>query len=188
MSLRAMLAVFDRSECTLAARLVLLALADNAHDDGSQAHPAVSTLARKARCDERTVQRSLRALEASCEIVATGRTARGVTIYHLAIVTPLAYDSGLDGRGDNLSPEVDVFTDRLKDSSGGILPPGGRQPATLRATSDPAGLPPRVQRWIGAHGRGFDSDTARAVFEDSFRLAGAELELAVQLVERRNAA
>jgi hypothetical protein len=44
-------------------KLVLLALADCANDEGL-AWPSIATLARKCGCDERTIQRNLRVLEA----------------------------------------------------------------------------------------------------------------------------
>ena len=47
------------------AHLVLIGLADHAHDDGSEARPSVATLARYARCSERTVHTKLRMLEAA---------------------------------------------------------------------------------------------------------------------------
>ena len=85
-----MLAVFDRSEATLSTRLVALALADNAHDDGSNAFPSLATLARKAKISKSTAQRSLDWLEKHCEIVCTGRTLRGVRVWHFTLVQPLA--------------------------------------------------------------------------------------------------
>ena len=42
--------------------LTLLAIADNAADDGSNAWPSIARLARKTRLDERTVRRVLRRL------------------------------------------------------------------------------------------------------------------------------
>ena len=50
-------------------RLVLLAIADSADQDGSNAWPAVSTIARKCRVSERTVQRSIRTLVELGELV-----------------------------------------------------------------------------------------------------------------------
>lgn len=92
-----MLAVFERSEATLASRLVLLAMADHAHDDGSNAFAAVPTLARKAKVKRRAVQRAIRWAERECEIVWTkDTTKRGVRIYHMAIVEPFALS--IEGR------------------------------------------------------------------------------------------
>jgi hypothetical protein len=59
MSVKVMTWVWEYSKATLAARLVLLAIADNAGDDGAKAYPSVATIARKARVGERTVQESI---------------------------------------------------------------------------------------------------------------------------------
>jgi hypothetical protein len=85
MSLRAMVQVFDHSDARLSDRLVLLVLADHAHDDGSNAFPSVTTIAAKARISERAVFDSLKALEAAGEIERAGKTSRGVTIWRLAL-------------------------------------------------------------------------------------------------------
>lgn len=44
-------------------RLTLLAIADNASDDGTNAWPSIDTLARKTRLDKRTVRRIILRLE-----------------------------------------------------------------------------------------------------------------------------
>jgi hypothetical protein len=44
--------------------LVLLGLAERAHDDGTSAYPSVAWLSKRARCSTRTVHRHLRQLEA----------------------------------------------------------------------------------------------------------------------------
>lgn len=62
--------VFKHSRSTGAARLVLLALADEAHSSGAVTAYARSQshLARKANCDERTVRRAIHDLEAIGEL------------------------------------------------------------------------------------------------------------------------
>lgn len=96
---------------------VLVALADNAWDDGRGAFPAIATIAKRARVSERTVQRSLRTLEADGLIrqgdqaLAASYGRYAPTVYELAISaadgrfpaeTPPA--SPQVSRGDNLSP------------------------------------------------------------------------------------
>jgi hypothetical protein len=61
MSIRVMTAVWDM-ELPAKDKLVLLALADCANDEGL-AWPSIATLARKCGCDQRTIQRNLRDLE-----------------------------------------------------------------------------------------------------------------------------
>lgn len=148
-----MVDVFDRSESTLAARLVLLSLAEYAHDDGSNSWPAVPTLASKARCDDRTVQRALRWLEDACEIVSTGTTAKGVTIWHLTVVRPLAVPTGLDlERGDNLSPEVSSIT--VKEDRAAICHPNtaGQDVTPGRRFDTPGVAPARIAKWLKSVG------------------------------------
>jgi hypothetical protein len=54
--------VWEHSRHKGSALLLLLAIADHAHDDGSGAWPSVAHLARKVRMSERQVQRVLRTL------------------------------------------------------------------------------------------------------------------------------
>ncbi len=63
MSIKVMTWVWDHSPATGTDHMVLLAIADAADDDGTNAWPSEATLAHKARVSERTVRRSLRALE-----------------------------------------------------------------------------------------------------------------------------
>jgi hypothetical protein len=73
--------VFKHSDAKLGARLVLLALADNADEEGGDAYPSVPTIARKTRLSERQVQNCLRQLEDEGAIRNSGRHARGMNIY-----------------------------------------------------------------------------------------------------------
>jgi hypothetical protein len=61
-SLKVMTWVFDESESTGTERLVLLAIADHADDETWTAWPSIERLAHKAKCSDRTVQRSIRSL------------------------------------------------------------------------------------------------------------------------------
>src|SRR5689334_20533209 len=63
MSVEAMVWVLRHSDAKLSARLTLLALADFAHPDGSEAYPSVDTIARHANISRRSAQVSLRTLE-----------------------------------------------------------------------------------------------------------------------------
>lgn len=186
MSLRAVLAVFDHSESQLATRLVALALADHAHDDGSNAYPSVDTIARKARVNERTVRRGLRWLERQLEIMATGRTKNGTTVYHFTIVEPLALPTGLAAGtvagADNLTPKV-VTSLEVQGSGGNQPSKADDVDARPRRTSttdegDP-GLPIAVQRWIGANAHKVAPASAREILEANFDISGVQLELAV---------
>jgi hypothetical protein len=67
-SVKAMSWVWDHSEADGNARLVLLAIADNAHDDGKDAYPGQQELARKCRLGVRTVRRAIEELVALGEL------------------------------------------------------------------------------------------------------------------------
>lgn len=62
MSVKVMAAVWDESEAVGNARLILLAIADSCDHDGTNAWPAVATIARKTLLSERTVQRKIKEL------------------------------------------------------------------------------------------------------------------------------
>lgn len=195
MSLEALISVFNNSDAVKATRLVALALADYAHPDGSNAWPAVGTIARKARVDERTVQRALRWLERNCEIVQTGTTKNGVAIYHLTTATALKVDVALPSAGgDKLTPEDLEVQVTVKGSGDNVPPEDSGQDVTPGATStreatpiDP-GLPLAVQRWIGKNARLVDAATAREILSTNYGLEGVHLELAVTYhASRRNA-
>lgn len=65
MSVRVMTMVFDRYPNGGGEMLLALALADHAHDDGTNVYPSIKALAEKTRQSERTVQYQLRRMEES---------------------------------------------------------------------------------------------------------------------------
>ncbi|GAA4851289.1 hypothetical protein GCM10025787_38080 [Saccharopolyspora rosea] len=81
MSLRVMNWVWENSPAKGTELLMLLAIADNAADDGTNAFPSVSTLARKTRLDQRTVQRVVRKLAAQGFLVVEERGGREANRY-----------------------------------------------------------------------------------------------------------
>src|SRR5215831_7358450 len=86
MSVRVLSWVFDHSDVAHRGDLlVLLVLADHAHDDGSSAFPSVDSIARKARLTRRGAQLALRRLEAQGAIVAEGRGPKGTTAYRIVL-------------------------------------------------------------------------------------------------------
>ena len=72
MSVRLMTAVFDRYPNGAGEFTLALALADNAHDDGSHIFPTVATLAQKTRQSVRAVQYQLRRMEEMGWLVSVG--------------------------------------------------------------------------------------------------------------------
>jgi hypothetical protein len=87
--------VLRESEAKLGDRLVLLVLADHAKDDGTYAWPSVDTISEQARLTRRQAQRCLRNLEQTGQILETGKSKKGTTIY-----TIVGYSKG----GVNMSP------------------------------------------------------------------------------------
>lgn len=73
------------SEARLGDRLVLLALGDHAHHDGTHAYAAVEKLALEARLSERQTRRCLRNLEADGHIEPTGVAEHGQIIYRVVM-------------------------------------------------------------------------------------------------------
>lgn len=68
MSVKVMSLIWDRSRHQGSGLLIMLAIADNASDDGANAWPSVTTLAKKTRLNIRSVPRLLKELEASGEL------------------------------------------------------------------------------------------------------------------------
>lgn len=85
MSLACMTWVLTNSDERLGRRLVLLVLADYAHDDGTRAFPSVDTMADKSRMSRSQVQRVLRQLLDSGAITKTGTTSTGTNIYAVSM-------------------------------------------------------------------------------------------------------
>lgn len=101
MSVEALSWAFRHSKSRLGTRLVLLALADFAQADGGDAFPSVATLAAKAGVSPRAARSALRRLEQMGEIVRTGTSRRGTTVYALrlegAANSAGAAESGTEG-------------------------------------------------------------------------------------------
>jgi hypothetical protein len=117
-SVEAMTSVWRHSKAKRGGLLVMLALADHAHDDGTNAYPSVRTLARKARLSERGVQKALRALEAIREIEPTGVSSTGTVVY--AITLPMGGEQTSDAEttGEETDAEgANSAADRLSQSS-----------------------------------------------------------------------
>ncbi len=93
------------------ALLLLLAIADHAHDDGTGAWPSIKTLARKTRMSRRNVQLLVRHVEATGELkVLTGKGPHGCNAY--AIQLPAA--------GGEKIAQVKNPARGMKSSAGGV--------------------------------------------------------------------
>jgi hypothetical protein len=102
--------------------LVLLAIADNAKDDGRDAWPSVPELARKTRLTERNIQVVLRKLEASGELrIEKNAGPHRANLYHIVLdgenFSPLG--------GEKIAP---LHPEKIAPSDGEkIAPPDGEK-------------------------------------------------------------
>ncbi|MGY1733900.1 helix-turn-helix domain-containing protein [Geodermatophilus sp. SYSU D01045] len=88
MSVACMSWVFAHSTAAGADRLLLLAIADHAGDDGGDAWPSVPTLARKTGTSERSVQRGIARLQAGGHLVIERCSGRGGTNLYRVVMAP----------------------------------------------------------------------------------------------------
>lgn len=98
MSAKCTAAVFDRYPAGGGEFALALALADNAHEDGTHIFPGLSTMAAKSRQSERSVQRCLRRMIdiGWLEVVKNGRGGAGLFVEYRINAAWL--------KGANLSP------------------------------------------------------------------------------------
>lgn len=143
--------VWDHSEASGIDRLVLLAVADHASDDGTNAYPAMSTLQKKTRVDERTVQRALRRLVDIGELaVRFGAGEHGQNVYRVImnkITTPAERHPRQSATPGNPPPRQSAT------GGGGTESPTPRQSATqtvLEPSLEPKDSPPASRRGIDA--------------------------------------
>jgi hypothetical protein len=116
--------VWDCSSSKNAERLVLLAIADNAADDGSHAYPSIAELCRKANLSERAVRDALRRLESLGELKTHIGGGRGGTNYYTVIMTPCDQKKGADS-----APPAKQNPAESAGGEGQILPGGGAESA-----------------------------------------------------------
>lgn len=110
MSVQALSWVLDRSKSRLAARLVLLSIANHANERGDNAWPSVRTIAREAHVTDRQVQRALVTLVGLGELlIIHGAGPGGAHVYQVFM------------GGDKLSPPPVTFTTGRGDISDGAI-------------------------------------------------------------------
>jgi hypothetical protein len=132
-SIKVMTAVWEHSSQKEGALLVLLALADCAHDDGTMAFPSVKTLAEKARMSERNARYCLRNLEQSGEIVREGRHRSGTTVYRIVLPSK----EGQELPGANFAGGGNLEQQKCRK-----LPPNRKEPSIPPLTPLTGGVPP----------------------------------------------
>jgi len=85
MSIKAMTTVWDKSKQSGSSLLMLLAIADYAHDDGSNAWPSLSTLARKTRMTRRNAIYTIQKLSEAGELRINHRGSRKSNVYDILV-------------------------------------------------------------------------------------------------------
>lgn len=112
MSIRVMTRVWEHSQAKGSGLLLLLAIADFAHDDGGGAWPSISKLAKKIRMNSRTTQRIIESLVEMGELEVREREGPNFTnLYRVRL--------------ENLAPGKmpGVTSGKLPPPTPGILPP-----------------------------------------------------------------
>lgn len=134
MSIRLMTLVWDIEFPTQSQKLIMLKLADYASDTGGSVFPATETLADKVGCDERTVQRALKAFRdvGLLHLVRAGGTKPGATNEWQINVAMIGWLAGetikLVGHGGEL--EIDGVIP--ENTPGNLLPAmGDKTPGNL---------------------------------------------------------
>jgi len=102
--------VLESSKSRLAARLVLLAIANHANQNGEQAWPSVPTLAREAHISVRQAQRAVLDLVALGEVVIHMGAGPGKTNVYRVVMG-----------GDKMSPPLVTFPTVSGDISGSAI-------------------------------------------------------------------
>lgn len=143
MSVRIMTAVWAM-DLPAKDKLVLLALADCANDEGI-AWPSIATLARKCGCDERTIQRNLRVSEAAGILRREEIRGKGNRYYFTPDKSPPRQNDGATKTTKTPGklppkPSRTVIND-LADAKSTRAKSSGRIPETWM----PGPLPPKVQ-------------------------------------------
>ncbi len=107
MSLRMMSDVWERSQETGTRLLVLLAIAEQADDEGAKACATVGSLARKSRLSKQDVRQAIETLASSGELrVEPSAGPRGLPLY--------SFNFGAPGSLASREPEISGFVDRLR--------------------------------------------------------------------------
>ena len=124
MSIRLMTLIWDIPFPAQSQKLIALKLADYAADTGGSVFPAVNTVAKQAGCDERTVQRVLKAFR-KCgliELVREGGTGPKATNEWRLNVPLIASLSSGESTITGSAAELEIDVNVMGDIKGGNLP------------------------------------------------------------------
>jgi len=204
MSIRVMDRVWEHSQQSSGALLVLLAISDFADDDGI-AFPSIRTLARKARLSERQVQRVIAELVAAQELTITpGQGRAGSHLYRVTVDSRRQEVTG--ETGDKLAPRHRRREGVTYCHRQGVTPvspkPSYREPSLTVTPLPPSSstAPPEQQQGgpieatettcpsRPAPGSVHDGDTARTLAEALYRGLNTDLDQLTPALRRRELA
>jgi hypothetical protein len=138
MSVKVSTEVWDHAPYSGTKLIILLALADSAHDTGLT-WPSQANLAKKARCTEQYVRRCLKAFEEDGWVVVTKEAAQHRTKnYHVRGGTE--FPSGQEARPKLSTPQTETLDhpDRNSEPSRPKLHPLGKRKEPLKKRKEPS--------------------------------------------------
>jgi Helix-turn-helix domain len=119
--------VFEHSPATRGRRLVLLSLANHAHEDGTHAFPSVDTMVKETRLTRKAVQSALRKLEADRAIHHVRDLSSGTREYLI---------TGVSGEAVETTPRV--VSTRVENVPRGVATPRNRAVTTPEPLREPS--------------------------------------------------
>lgn len=173
--------VYEHSEATGNDRLVLLAIADEADDDGANGHPSVDRIAHKARATKRTTLRSIERLEEAGALVVTRPEKRGRGRFNTYAVvmrngdnlTPFPVENG--SPIERTIPEPEMVRNGAQpylDGSRPIDPSTNNKPLSRRSFPDGFFLTAEMRAWAAKEAPGVDLRFQTQQFADHWRGKG----------------
>lgn len=161
MSVKVMAWVWGESRSRKTERLVLLAIADCAAEDGSNAYPSMAELMRKTGLSERGVQGAVRKLVALGELFVNANGGpRGCNRYRVIMATPHAvppqemHPADYAGAGGAAPPQETTLTP-ADHAPGTVLEPSEiKRPSSETRGSrlpEPYELTEEMREWVRTH-------------------------------------
>jgi DnaD/phage-associated family protein len=183
--------VWENSKAKGSALLLLLAIADHAHDDGDGAYPSVETLASKCRQSERNVQRLLRELSTLGEIVIRDQEGpHGCNVYVIPVPWGGAKLSGVTTGAQGvttgaeivpqMSPEPSLTIKESKTSPAAEIEKSNDQPNPC-STWESIGL--QLSPYIAERLKEFEKDYTAAWLNEAIRRAARQNKRNIAYVE-----
>lgn len=147
MSLPVFVWVLDNSEATLGGRLVLLVLAEHAHDDGRESYPALDTIARRSRLSRKGARDALKRLEREGHIERDGQGDAGQVKWRVIMPGGTTPPADRRGVGDDVRGGVVASSDREASTPEPTTEPSNTEPSPINSPPWPdSAIPTTVNR------------------------------------------